>query len=478
VLDSVLLLLTVSAVILLVPAFVGLLGVEKHRHLAQSEDSGRRARVAVAATVVGLAALATGAVLGAEAVPALAVAVVLSVSVLVWAPLSRSWAVRGVVVWALLVMAVLGFMAWLAQQIWVSSLSPAERVGSVAGWLLLLLAVTRVQHYVRPVIGAQAGLVPGEAVAQHVPILRPVLSLVALLAASGVVVAVTTDGTGPVDNGRSPQAGLSGSTGGTNGAPTAGPTLSAPPTTTPSATRTGAPTTAGGGGVTDALWTGDEDVVAGVSMVRPAAAIVPPGASCPTTGPAAPGGVKAPAGPSKTDVAHPRPSTKPTTKPSSKPGTGSTPKEPKPSGAPATSEPPSQPGTAPAPGGGEPTRTARPAPPLVTNPDAQPSPVVTEIARSLGFQKEKRNRPESAPSPAQGRPDHARRPVPPDPGPPAGSPRDSATPLPLPAAPPEPSPVDDKTYGYEKEKTYGYEKEKPNRPEGAPSPGHGRPTAH
>ena len=51
-LDSVLLLLTVSAVILLVPAFVGLLGVEKHRHLAQSEDSGRWARVAVAATAV------------------------------------------------------------------------------------------------------------------------------------------------------------------------------------------------------------------------------------------------------------------------------------------------------------------------------------------------------------------------------------------------------------------------------------------
>ncbi len=461
-----LLLLTVSAVILLVPAFVGLLGVEKHRHLAQSEDSGRWARVAVAATVVGLAALATAAVLGADAVPALAVAVVLAVSVLVWAPLSRSWAVRGVVVWALLVMAVLGFMAWLAQQIWVSSLSTTERVVSVAGWLLLLLAVTRVQHYVRPVIGAQAGLVPGEAVAQHIPILRPVLSLVALLAASGVVVAVTTDDTGPAGEGQSPQAGLTGSTGGTTGAPTVGPTLSASPTTTPSATRTGGPTTAGGG-VTDALWDGDEDVVAGVSLVRPAATIVPPGASCPTTGPAAPGGVEAPAGPSKTVVAQPRPTTKPTTKPA----TGRTPKGPKPSGAPATSGPlPSHPGTAPAPGVGEPTRTARPAPPLVTNPDAQPSAVVTEIARSLGFQKEKPNRPASAPAPAAGRPDHAHTPVLPDPGPPATLPPYPITPLPLPPAPPEPVPVDDKTYGYEKEK--------PNRPEGAPSPGHGRPTAH
>lgn len=468
-----LLLLTVSAVILLVPAFVGLLGVEKHRHLAQSEDSGRRARVAVAATLVGLAALATAAVLGADAVPALAVAVVLAVSVLVWAPLSRSWAVRGVVVWALLVMAVLGFMAWFAQQIWVSSLSTAERVVSVAGWLLLLLAVTRVQHYVRPVIGAQAGLVPGEAVAQHIPILRPVLSLVALLAASGVVVAVTTDDTGPAGERRSPQAGLTSSTDGTTGAPTAGATLSAPPTTTPSATRTGGATTAGGG-VTDALWDGEEDVVAGVSMVRPAA-IVPPGASCPTTGPAVPGGVEAPAGPSKTVVAQPRPSTKPTTKPSSKPttkpGTGRTPKGPRPSGAPATSEPlPSQPGTAPAPGGGEPTRTARPAPPLVTNPDAQPSSVVTEIARSLGFEKEKPNRPASAPLPARGRPDHAHTPVLPDPGPPPTLPPHPVTPLPLPPAPPEPLPVDDKTYGYEKEK--------PNRPEDAPSPGHGRPTAH
>jgi hypothetical protein len=96
--------------------------------------------------------------------------------------------------------------------------------------------------------------------------------------------------------------------------------------------------------------------------------------------------------------------------------------------------------------------------------------VVTEIARSLGFQKEKPNRPASAPAPAAGRPDHAHTPVLPDPGPPSTLPPYPITPLPLPPAPPEPQPVDDKTYGYEKEK--------PNRPEGAPSPGHGRPTAH
>jgi hypothetical protein len=454
--------LTVSAAVLLVPAFAALLGVERHRHLAQSEDSTRRARVAVAATLVGLAALATTALLDADPVPALAVAVVLAISVLVWSPLSRSWAVRGVVVWALLVSGVLGFMAWLAQQIWVTTLSAGERLVSVAGWLLLLLAITRVQHYVRPVIGAQAGLVPGEAVAQHIPILRPVLSLVALLAASGVVVAVTTDDDGPAGDDRSPQAGLTGSFGTTGEPGPAGPTLSASPTTTPSATRTGGPTTEGGG-TTNVLFAGGGDVVAGVSVERPAAAIVPPGASCPTTGPADPGGVVAP---SKSLGARPQPG--------ARPDAGRTPKAPKPSGgaAPSTSKPEPMPGAKPVPRPPGSTPAPDPGEPLITNPDAVPSPVVTEIARSLGFDKDKPNRPSKAPAPAAGRPDHAHTPVLPASESPTQQPTIyPTTPVPVPpaSAPPEPVPLDDKTYGYEKEK--------PNRPSGAPSPGHGRPSA-
>ena len=96
--------------------------------------------------------------------------------------------------------------------------------------------------------------------------------------------------------------------------------------------------------------------------------------------------------------------------------------------------------------------------------------MVTEIARVLGFQKDKPNRPTNAPSPALGRPDHAHTPLLPNPGPPTTLPPYPITPLPVPPAPPEPFPVDGKTYGYEKDK--------PNRPVGAPSPAHGRPTPY
>jgi hypothetical protein len=470
VLDSVLLLLSVTAGILLVPAFVALLGVEKHRHVAQSQDSNRRARVAVAATLVGLGGLATAAVLDGDPVPALAAAVVLSVSVLVWSPLSSSWAVRGVVVWALLVTAVLAFQGWLLQEIWVSSMSTGERVASLAGWLLLLLAVARLQHYVRPVIGAQAGLVPGAAVAQHIPILRPVLSLAALVAASGVVVAVTTEDTGPGEEGRSPQAGLTGRSQTVTGPTAPQPSPAATPSATPSATRTLGPGVGlgvggpgAGDGVTTVAGLGG-DIVAGVSSVRPATILVPPGKSCPTTGPARPGADGKDGGPKPS--AGVRPGTGGGTK---APTSGGTPKGPgpsRPTGGPGTGTPAtSGPGTStpiPAPGRTLPPPSSEPAPPMVTNPDAQPSPVVTAIGRALGHQKDKPNRPEK-PGKGNGRDHNAPTvyPVPSSPQP--------VEPAPVPAEPvPVAEPTDDKTYGYEKEK--------PNRPAGAPSPGHGRPS--
>ena len=51
------------------------------------------------------------------------VAVVLAGSVLAWAPLSSSWAVRGVVMWALLVTGAIGFIGSLVQQLVASSMS-------------------------------------------------------------------------------------------------------------------------------------------------------------------------------------------------------------------------------------------------------------------------------------------------------------------------------------------------------------------
>lgn len=476
-LDSVLLLLSAAAGILLVPAFVALLGVEKHRHLAQSQERSRRARVAAAATLVGLGALGIAAALGADAVPALAVAVVLSVSVLVWSPLSSSWAVRGVAVWALLVTGVLAFLGWLLQQIWVSSMSAGERIASVAGWLLLLLAVSRLQHYVRPVIGAQAGLVPGAAVAQQIPTLRPVLSLAALLAAIGLFVAVTAEDTGPADEGQSPEAGLTAGSQTIAGTSSIRPSSAATGSRTPNGarskkpggtsaevTRTQGPGAATAGG--DAAGGVGVNVVAGASAVRPGS-VVAPGASCPTTGPAkapdgrAEGGKVRPGSGTGSDgdgtkTAVPS-SEGPSQSPAQTPATGEG------TAAPTTTSP--QPADSRGPAWAPPPRSPEPVPGLVRNPHAKPSPVVTAIGRSLGHHNAESHWPSSAKTLGAG---VGRG------GPPAAFPGRTKTFVPservsLWVKPDPIEPVDDKTYGYEKEK--------PNRPWGAPSPGHGRPSA-
>jgi hypothetical protein len=459
VLGSVLALLAVTAAVLLVPALVGLLGVERHRHLAETEDTTRRLRLVLAATLVGLASLMVVAQAGGEVPTASAVAVVLAGSVLVWAPLTRLWAVRGVVVWALLVSGAVGFLGWLAHTLATSSLSAAELLAGGAVWLLLLLVLARLQRYVRAALAGRAGLLPGASTAST-PLVRPAVSLAALLAASGVVVAVASGDGGPVQEGRPPEAGLPGSPT-TSGVPTQ-------PLPSPSAsTRTSGPgqPTAAMAGVVGVPWS-PASLVAGVAVARSAPSERGVAPTCLKGG--AQGPVSGAGGPAS-GVAAPQPagglvptvgSTPKSAKPTSRPPKGSSSPSPSPLPGPGTQTPGSGPGDAP---GANPT--VRPTPLLPSKPATSPTAALTRL---LGFEKEKPNRPAKAPSPGHGRPDHARAPVLPTPGPSGPPPSGARVPTSASVTPDQPVP--------KASRTPGYEKEKPNRPAHVPSPGHGRPS--
>jgi hypothetical protein len=456
VLGSALALLAVTAAALLVPALVGLMAVERHRHLAEAEDTTRRLRLVLAAILVGLASLLLVAQVGGDPLTAAMVAVVLAGSVLVWAPLTRSWAVRGVVVWALLVSGAAGLMGWLARSLAGSSPTAAAWLLGGTLWLLLLLALVRLQRYARAAIAGQAGLLPGPS-ATPTPLLRPAVSLAALLAASGVVVTVASGNGGPVQEGDPPQAGVPGSST-TSGVPLPLPSPSV-------ATRTagpGQPSAAMAGVVVGVPWS-SVSLVAGVAVARPSPSGILLTATCP------PGDTRAPA-PAGTEA--------PTaavggTRPDggTAPSAGSTPKATKP-----TSRPPRGP-SSPAPGSGSGDGSGdgpgdvpgagpslRPTPLLPASPVASPTAALTRL---LGFQKDKPNRPAGAPSPGHGRPENARTPVLPTPG------RPSPLPPVLVVPPSGPVPPDQQVG--KPSRTPGFEKEKPNRPAQAPSPGHGRP---
>jgi len=454
--DSVLWLLTLTAVVLLVPAFAALLGVERRRHVAPAEDSTRRQRLVGAAIIVALGALAVAALLNADPVPATVVAVVLAGSVLAWAPLSSSWAVRGVVMWALLVTGAIGFIGSLVQQLVASSMSLTEVLVTGGVGVVLLFALARGQRYVREGITAQAGLQTGSEGRPPVPVLRPLVSLAALLAASGVVVAVTNNGSEP--SGRGPQAGASATsaqttTVPTTSAPTAAPSAGRTPTIGPSiagpsavdagygavAGRTGhdlprgpdgsgTPGGGSGAGYPDGVAVPGSPLTGGVRH-QPGAVVAAPGPGRAPTA-VAPAGTRTPAAGSGGTGA------------GSRPGTTSPSREP----APVT--------TAPAPGA--------PTPHPWT-----PAPAPAEPTKVPGYAKEKPNRPAGAPTLGRGRPERSDAWIAPAPAPAVA---------PSPWVPP---PVSVPQYepwapAYRPTKLPGYLKEKPNRPAGAPWPRLGR----
>jgi hypothetical protein len=456
VLGSVLVLLAVTAAVLLVPSLVGLLGVERHRHLAETEDSTRRLRLVLAATLVGLASLLVVALAGGGVLAASVVAVVLAGSVLVWAPLSHTWAVRGVVVWALVVSGEAGLMAWFAYTFATSGPSALEWVLGGAVWLLLLLVLARLLRLVRRLIAGRSGLV-AHAATRHTPLLRPALSLAALLATSGVVVAVASGNGGTAEEARTPQAGLPDTS-------TSAGVRSLPPPSV--GTRTAGPgqPTAAQAGVVGTPWSPASSVV-DVALPRRAPYDLAPATKCPTEGtwPSAPAGV----GGHIVSDADSRPGGVVS------PGEGSTPKAPKPTSLPSSG--PSSPapgagsGTA-APGSGTgdgpgPGPFVRPTPLLPVRPVASPTAALTRL---LGFEKDKPNRPSQAPSPGHGRPGNARTPVLPAPVRPSSLPPVALVPPPRSVTPDQP--------GAKPGKRLGHEKDKPKRPAPAQSPGHGRPS--
>lgn len=193
--------LTVSAGVLLVPALIALLNAGRHAHMAVVDDSTRRMRLACAAASTGVGGLAVTGLLGAESVVGTAVAVLLSSSVLAWWRLGRSWSVRGVIVWSLLVAGTVGLLGWLAQSLVGSSTSAARFAAGSLAWLVLLLAVFRVRDDVRERIALRAVRdVPPPA---SEPGARPVPWVVAFLAAGGLALTFALGGAGPVRKGPS-----------------------------------------------------------------------------------------------------------------------------------------------------------------------------------------------------------------------------------------------------------------------------------
>lgn len=203
--------LTLSAVTLAVAAGVALLRVGRHAHIAETDRSTRLVRLAVASTVVGLAALTTAAVAGAGALAASVTALLLGGSVLAWAPAGRTWAVRGVVTWALLVVAAVGFLGWLGHRLLASSLSATEVAVAGAAWSVAALAMVPLQGHARAWIGSRAarpsGLPEDDGPGGN---RRPLLSLAVLVAAGGVAVAVASGDLGLTPS-RPGEAGQSGS---------------------------------------------------------------------------------------------------------------------------------------------------------------------------------------------------------------------------------------------------------------------------
>ncbi len=211
---SLLSLLVTTAAVLLVPAYAGVLRLQRHAHRAGADRSSQRQRLAIAASLVALAALGVSAVLGAGAIDAAMTSAVLAGSVLAWGSLLGSWAIRGVVVWGLTVAAALSSLAWVLHRLVVASLSPTETALGAAAWLALVGVLTRERATVQGWVGARSAL--AGVVAPREPARRPphAVLAVAAVAAAGCLATVTLVGSEPASQGVPGPAGRTTSPGG------------------------------------------------------------------------------------------------------------------------------------------------------------------------------------------------------------------------------------------------------------------------
>jgi len=247
---------TLSAVTLVVPAGVALVRFRRHAHVAEADRSTRLVRLVVAATVVGLGALVVTAVAGSGPPLASVTALVLAGAVLASAPAASTWAVRGVVTWALITTGAVAFLGWLAHRMLVAPVSATELAVGGAAWSLASLALIRLRGHVRGWAASRAsGSTAMDSVTGPGPVgsqRRAVLWLAALGAASTVAVVVSTGGLGPTQA-RPTQAGQSGSAA-TDPAPSDGRSSGASPSSATGQTRLetsdGAGESGGGRGLT------------------------------------------------------------------------------------------------------------------------------------------------------------------------------------------------------------------------------------
>lgn len=150
--------LTATAMVLLVPALVALLRVDRHAHKAAPRALERRVGLVAATTLVAVAALLVSALLGAGRLGAVLVALAVAGSVVESARGRRGWAVRGIVTRGLLLAGTVSALLRLGDQ----ALDPPGTVlGGLllgGGWGLAAWSAVRLRRPVEGWLGARATL--------------------------------------------------------------------------------------------------------------------------------------------------------------------------------------------------------------------------------------------------------------------------------------------------------------------------------
>jgi hypothetical protein len=193
VLDSLFLALTATALVLLVPASLALRRTGRHARVAEPAGSTRRVRVVAAAGLLGLAALGVSALIGSGPAPAVVVAGVVAGTVGLNYRLHRSWAVRGLVAWTLVVLAGVGLASWLLHRTLLSPASAPALMTAGLAWLVLLYGLVSLRTPIRRRIEVLAVRDAG-ATPERAGLRGPMVRAAAALVAAGLVATVTAPG--------------------------------------------------------------------------------------------------------------------------------------------------------------------------------------------------------------------------------------------------------------------------------------------
>jgi hypothetical protein len=151
--------LTATATVLLLPALVVLLRVDRHAHKAPPNGLERRVALVASTTLVAVAALPVAALLGADGLGAVLVAVALGVSVLGAAGGGDRWAVRGIVARGLLLAGTVAALLWFGYLV-LDTPTSAPSGGVLGGlWGLTAWGAYRLRRPVERWLGARADAV-------------------------------------------------------------------------------------------------------------------------------------------------------------------------------------------------------------------------------------------------------------------------------------------------------------------------------